>query len=191
MTAITGIPLNLLRTWLPGNDERERPQIVLSTVHDGRPDARTVLLSEWDAEGFFFHTDSRSRKVADIRENPNVSLVVLWPGFTRQLTVQGVAEIAPADEQVAAYERRSPYLKALAWLNDDELAQLPRSERVARWEAFLEQTDVSAVEPPATWIGFRVRPTRLTFWESDPDTASRRTEFTHTDSGWEQRFLPG
>jgi pyridoxamine 5'-phosphate oxidase len=191
MTPLTGIPLNLLRTWLPANDDPDRPQIILATVRDGAPDARTVLMSEWDAEGFFFHTDARSRKVTDIRSEPRVAIVVLWPGFTKQLTVQGVAEIAPAEEQIAAYERRSPYLKTLAWLNDDDLAQLPRSERVARWQQFLEQRDVTELEPPATWIGFRVRPTRLTFWQSDPETASRRVEFRETSDGWHEQLLAG
>lgn len=161
--------------------------MILSTVSaSGGADARTVLLTEFDDEGLYFHTDSRSRKVADIAENPLVALTFLWPGFTRQLVVQGTASIAPASEQSAAFEARSPYLKQLAWQNSAEFAQLPLEERRAQWAAF----EVPA-SPPTTWIGFVVRPHRLTFWGSNPDAASRREEFTLVDGAWQASYLPG
>jgi pyridoxamine 5'-phosphate oxidase len=150
------------------------------------PDARTVLLTEFDSEGLYFHTDSRSRKVADIAANPAVALTFLWPGFTRQLVVQGRAEVAPAPELVAAFEARSPYLKQLAWLNSSEFAQLDLDERLSQWAAF----ELPA-EAPTTWIGFLVRPTRLTFWSSNQDAASRREEFALVDGDWVASYLPG
>jgi len=176
----------MLADWLPANDVAERPQMILSTSRDGAPDARTVLLTEWDDAGLYFHTDSRSRKVADIAANPAVALTFLWPGFTRQLVVLGQASVAPEEEQAAAFAARSPYLKELAWLNTVEFAQLPLEERVQRWAAF-EATEVA----PETWIGFLVRPTRLTFWEGNRDAAARRTEYVLENGQWAERYLPG
>lgn len=189
---LTGAAWDLVSTWLPANDIPERPQITLSTVSAaGAPDARTVLLSEFDARGFYFHTDSRSRKVSDIAANPAVAMTFLWPGFTRQLVVQGQAEVAPEEEIAAAFEARSPYLKQLAWQNSEEFAQLPLDERRAQWAAFLAANSEGIAQPP-TWIGFLVRPTRLTFWQSNPDAASLRTEYALTDDeGWVERYLPG
>jgi pyridoxamine 5'-phosphate oxidase len=177
----------LLHEWLPPNSSPDRPQMILSTVSpDGGADARTVLLSEFDDEGLYFHTDSRSRKVADLAANPAVALTFLWPDFTRQLVVRGIASVAPPAEQASAFERRSPYLKQLAWQNSPEFAQLPLDERVSRWASF----DVPG-GPPATWIGFVVRPARLTFWQSNPDTASRRDEYALVDGSWVLSHLPG
>lgn len=181
---MTSFPL--LDEWLPGNSSVDRPQMILSTVNDGVPDARTVLLTEFDDTGLYFHTDSRSRKVADIAANPAVALTFLWPNFTRQLVVQGTASVAPADEQASAFARRSPYLKQLAWQNSPEFAQLPLGSRVAEWASF----DVPA-EPPATWTGFVVAPTRLTFWQSNPDAASRRDEYSLVDGAWTLAHLAG
>ena len=177
----------LLNKWLPDNDQLERPQMILSTVSpDGGPDARTVLLTEFDDEGLYFHTDSRSRKVRDISLSPAVAMTFLWPNFTRQLVVQGLASVAPSDEQARAFANRSPYLKQLAWLNSPEFAQLPLPERVQQWASFgVPET------PPPTWIGFVVRPTRLTFWQSNPDTASRRDEYALIDGEWALSHLPG
>ena len=177
----------LLDEWLPANHDPERPQMILSTVSgSGIPDARTVLLTEFDREGLYFHTDSRSRKVADIAGNPAVALTFLWPGFTRQLVVQGEAEVASAPELAAAFGARSPYLKQLAWQNSSEFAQLDLDERLSQCAAFQPPA-----EAPATWIGFLVRPTRLTFWASNQHAASRREEFTIADGCWVSRYLPG
>jgi pyridoxamine 5'-phosphate oxidase len=151
-------------------------------------------MTEFDEDGFYFHTDARSRKVANILENPLVAITFLWPNFTRQLVVQGRAEVAPADEIAAAFESRSPYLKQLAWQNSEEFAQLPLEERRELWAKFLvEQGD--AVTQPPTWTGFLVRPHRLTFWESNPDAASLRTEYSLVSGSllgdWTLSYLPG
>ncbi len=180
----------LLDDWLPANSSVERPQMILSTVSpDGGPDARTVLLTEFDDEGLYFHTDSRSRKVADIAANPAVALTFLWPNFTRQLVVRGLAEFAPAVEQDRAYRARSPYLKQLAWQNSPEFAQLPLEQRLALWASFSDDDHLR--HPPETWLGFLVRPTRLTFWQSNPDAPSRRDEYTLVGGSWELTHLPG
>lgn len=184
-------PWDLVAEWLPSNDDLDRPQISLATVNaSGEPDVRTVLLTEFDREGFYFHTDALSRKAASIIANPAVAIAVLWPGFTRQLTILGRAEVAPPAEIAAAFEKRSPYLKQLAWQNTFEFAQLPRKERVERWAEFAAANDFW-FDQPDNWIGFLVRPSRLTFWQSDAETASRRTEYWATSGGWTVTHLPG
>jgi len=180
----------LLADWLPENSAPERPQMILSTISStGGPDARTVLLSEYDESGFYLHTDSRSRKVADMTANPAVAFTVLWPNFTRQLVVQGLAEVAPEEEIAHAYRVRSPYLKQLAWQNSIEFAQLPLEERRAQWASFTD--DPASLEQSPTWIGFLIRPSRLTFWASNEGAPSRRKEFTLVDGEWVTTYLAG
>ena len=184
-------PWDLVDEWLPANDDPERPQMTLSTVTpSGEADARTVLLTEYNTDGFFFHTDAMSRKASNIVTNSSVALTFLWPGFTKQLVVQGRAEVAPAYEISAAYEKRSPYLQQLAWQNTFEYAQLPFEERTARWAAF-QKEHADGFTQPDTWIGFLVRPTRMTFWRSNPDAASRRVEYRESSGGWTVAYLPG
>jgi len=181
----------LAAEWLPPNDDPERPQVTLSTVDvDGAPDARTVLLSSFDRDGFAFHTDAASRKVEQITARPLVAMTVLWPGFTRQLVVRGRAETADDAALAGAYAARSPYLQQLAWLNSHEFAALPLDERRRRWDAF-EREHADGFEQPAGWTGFVVRPTRLTFWVSAPDTASRRREWSLGPGGWAHEYRAG
>ncbi|HEY8317845.1 MAG TPA: pyridoxamine 5'-phosphate oxidase family protein [Amnibacterium sp.] len=190
MSDLSGEVLAEVAAWLPPNDEPDRPQIQVATVdEDGRPDLRTVLLSEWDERGFVFHTDARSRKADQLAARPGVAVLVLWPGFTRQLVVRGRAEPLDADRIAGGYAKRSPYLRQLAWLNDDELAQAGQEQRRARWAAAAGH-DFSA--PPESWTGYLVRPERLTFWRSDAEGPSHRVEYREEPGGgWSTHHLPG
>ncbi len=182
-------PAALATAWLPGEGE-DRMLMTLSTIdEDGFPRSRTVMLSEFDGGRFYFHTDALSRKAADLAGNPKVSLTILWPGFTRQIVVQGTASPAPDDEVAETYRRRSPYLRQLAWQNTAEFARRPLAERVAQWTEFRD----AEPEPgqPDRWVGYAVTPHRIMFWVSHPDAASRRVEYTRTADGWEHRYLPG
>ena len=192
MIDLTGEVLAAVHGWLPGNDEPERPQIQVATVDDeGRPDLRTVLLSEWDERGFVFHTDSRSRKSAQLASRPDVAVLVLWPGFTRQLVIRGRAEPLDPERVARGYAKRSPYLKQLAWQNDSELAQQGRDERVAAWAEFGRAHPPDGLPAPPSWTGYLVRPDRLTFWRSDTDGPSHRTEYRADGDGWVVEHLPG
>lgn len=184
-------PWVLLRAWLPANDDPTRPLMTLATVgDDGRPDARTLLLSEYDDTGFYFHTDSRSRKVAQLAGHAAVALMLHFPETKRQITVQGTAAPAPADELQRAYRARSPYLQQLAWQNTVEFAGMPHADRVSSWTRFREEHADGFGQPP-TWVGYHVAPSRLTFWVGADDTASRRTEYTLTPEGWAVSLLAG
>ncbi|MBA8817488.1 pyridoxamine 5'-phosphate oxidase [Microbacterium halimionae] len=182
-------PSALAADWLPTADE-PRLLMTLSTIDsEGFPRSRTVMLSEFDGESFFFHTDTQSQKVQDLAQNSRVALTVLWPGFTRQLVVQGTASIAPAAEVSDAYEKRSPYLQQLAWLNTTEYARMPLATRVSEWAHYAER--VPAPQQPQGWVGYAVKPHRMLFWVSHPNAASRRVEYTRNGSEWEHQYLPG
>lgn len=190
--AITPDPLALAALWLPDNDDPDRPQINLGTVDaEGFPDARTVLLSRFDEQGFYFHTHARTRKTSQIWADPRVSITVLWPGFTRQLVIQGIAETSPAAEIARTFKERSPYLQQLAWQNKHEFAQLPVQERERQWAAFLAEHPAGTLQQPEHWTGYLVRPVRLTFWQSNAAAASLRTEYRNTPQGWQIVSLAG
>ncbi|MEI4272216.1 pyridoxamine 5'-phosphate oxidase family protein [Klenkia sp. LSe6-5] len=183
-------PWVVARSWLPADDDPERPQVTLATTGaDGCPDARTVLLTAFDETGFAFHTARTSRKVAELAADPRAALVVLWPGFTRQLVVRGgVVPDGPADA-ARAWAARSDHLRRLAWLGTDELAGLDRAGRVAGWAA--DVPTGADTDPAPGWVGYRVRPVELTFWAGGVDTASRRLQYSLVEGTWRTRWLAG
>lgn len=188
-------PWNLLRDWLPPNDDPARPiMTVASVTADGRADARTQLLSEYDDRGFYLHADANSRKVRQFESNPNVALVLHFAEALHQLVVQGVAEPAPDAEKARVYAARSPYLRQLAYQNSHDFAQLPQPVRLALWAEFQAEQPIDELAPPPNWAGYLVRPLRLSFWFGDPDTASRRADYTRAtvdDATWSLELRAG
>ena len=189
----TPYPLALLGLWLPASTAELKPLMTLATADpDGTPDVRNVLLSEFDGEHLYFHTDARSRKVAVLDANPRVALSMVWVEIGRQVTIQGTVDRASETEARAAYSNRSRYLQLLAWRNDLATAQLTSPARRAEWAAFAAEHPEGTLEAPANWLGFRVRPTRLTFWRGDPEGPSTRTEYRWNEDGsWTVSRLAG
>ncbi|MFJ4037077.1 pyridoxal 5'-phosphate synthase [Microbacterium sp. NPDC090007] len=188
--ALVDDPLALLVRWLPAHDSELRPLAALSTIgRDGLPSLRHVLISDRDATGLYFHTDSASTKVAEIAANPVAAMAVAWPETGRQLVARGVVERVNASEAAAVYRQRSRYLQLLAWVNTHENAQLPAAARRHLWSEFDDAHPV--LDPPERWVGFRLRPVTLTFWRGDAQGQSTRQHYTLTEGRWSGRVLAG
>ncbi|WP_262850057.1 pyridoxamine 5'-phosphate oxidase family protein [Mumia quercus] len=183
-------PYHLLAAWLDVAPDGDPPLMTLASRDlDGAPDARTVMVNGFDGERLSFHTDSRARKADQLDAFPYAVAVLAWPQEARQLVAAG--EVAPATDTEAAqlFDACPRDLQLLAWLNDPEMAQLPREERVERWRRFDEKHPL--LTPPRTWRCFHLVPRRLTFWGGDDEGPSRRLEYERTPEGWTARRLPG
>lgn len=186
-------PLVLAAAWLDGADAAP-PTMTLSTIGlDGYPSARTVLLSRFDGARFHFHTDTRSRKAAELAAVPRATVTLHQPEHARQLVVTGDVAVVTAEEARDAYAARSRYLQVLAWLNDHELAAEPDVRRRERWAAF-ERDRGADLEPPETWAGYAITPVRMLFWQGDAAGPSNRLAYSRdpgADGGWRLERLPG
>lgn len=182
-------PIALLRRWLP-SPQSPPPLMALATNgRDGYPRVRHVLLSEADDSAVYFHTDSRSSKVAELAAQPRAAITLAWPAVGRQLVAHGDVRVTTDDQLRGVYSRRSRYLQLLAWLNDDEMAALPEHERRSRWSEFDAAHDV--LTPPDTWTGFAVHLREVTFWRGDPNGPSHRIRFRADGDKWTSEVLAG
>ena len=183
-------PLRLATAWAADAAYRAPLESVLATVGpDGYPEARTVLVSRLDADGFHVNTQSTSAKAAALAVTPKAALVVRFAEWGRQLTVQADVTPQTPDQAATVYRERSPYLQTLAWLNDPTFAALPLETRERQWAGF--DAAAAATTPPEGWTGFVLRPWRYVFWATSTTTASRRLEYARTPDGWRRTLLPG
>lgn len=183
--AAPGDPLGLLGSWLPDPREPVKPLMVLATIGlDGYPDARNVLLSGFDGARLHFHSESRSRKAAELAAVPRATAVLVWPEHARQAVVTGDVEAETAEEAAAVYPTRTRALQLLAWLNTDELAARPLTERRAAWAQFDAAHPEQPLAPPATWVGYAITPRRIAFWRGDPEGPSNRLVYTLAGGAW-------
>jgi pyridoxamine 5'-phosphate oxidase len=161
---------------------------------EGVPSVRMVLLKGHGPDlgeggGFVFYTNARSRKGRELLANPQAALLFHWKSLRRQIRIEGpLAEVdaASADAYFASRSRDSQ-LGAVA---SDQSAPLDaRATFLARYAETEARFTGQAVERPAHWTGFRLRPEAIEFWIDRPHRLHERRLFVHAGGGWTSTLL--
>ncbi len=160
--------------------------MTLATVDAaGAPHARIVLLKEADEQGFVFFTNYQSRKGEELASSNMASLLFWWHPLTRQVRIEGSVEKVSPKESDAYFDTRP---------RDSNLSAIasPQSRPVAdrkALESMIAEVETNSagatLQRPAHWGGYRLRPTRLEFWQGRPDRSHDRIEYQRSAStGW-------
>jgi pyridoxamine 5'-phosphate oxidase len=163
-------PIDLFRRWFDeaiASGSRLPDAMTLATASkDGKPSARMVLLKQVDEEGFVFFTNYRSSKGRELKENPQAALVFYWTQLDRQVRVEGSVERISRAES-------DDYFKTRPRESQLGAAASPQSEVIANRKvlekSFRELDELyggRAVDRPAHWGGYRLKPERIEFWQN-------------------------
>src|SRR5678810_1408622 len=138
-------------------EARDPNAMTLATANaEGVPSARIVLLKGFDQRGFVFFTDYRSRKGAELAENPRAALVFYWPELERQVRITGGTTQTDRQESEEYFRSRPRGSRLGAWISEQSRVIPARSTldaAVAEVEERFAKTDVPA---PPHWGGYRV-----------------------------------
>lgn len=195
-SAVADDPVVQFEAWLAEAAERgvyEPNAMVVGTIGaDGVPSSRTVLLRAVDAAGFVFYTDRSSRKGRAFAAHPVAALLFPWYPLHRQVIVTGeVSEVDDAESD--AYWASRPHGSRLAGTASHQSEPIPsRAALDERVQALAAQYPEGADVPrPDRWGGYRVRPTRIEFWQGRTSRLHDRIVFTRTAEDWQvQRLQP-
>lgn len=194
-------PLHWADAWLKKATEdavsRNPNSMTLATVDgDGRPSSRIVLCKGFvpDPGYLVFYTNYNSRKATELLENPRVSVCFHWDAIGRQVRLDGVAVIAPAEESDAYFASRHWGSQLGAWGSD-------QSQSIVSRDALLDQifsrardlgvpvsSDLASltepVEPsiarPLHWGGYRIWPDSAELWLEGRDRVHDRARWTRS-----------
>lgn len=168
--------------------------MVVSTADaEGRPSSRTVLLKQYDDQGFVFYTNYDSRKARELAHNPYISLLFPWHPMARQVIVTGTARRTDREE-TAAYFRTRPHGSQLgAWASTQSAVISGRGELdVTYAELDARYPEGERVPVPPHWGGFRIAPQTVEFWQGRENRLHDRLRYVaRSDGGWRiERLSP-
>lgn len=181
-------PLEVLGGWL--NEARESgaeapgAMTLVTATTEGAPSARTVSLKRVEADALVFTTALWTRKVEELRLNPQVAAVFYWPALGRQVRIEGRGEIAGRELAEELFAGRPPdhQLQALVSRQGETIDGLdPLRERLARLRA---ETVGQPIECPPEWGAVRIVPDRIEFWEEAPDRIHDRRLYEADGDEW-------
>ncbi|HSK13958.1 MAG TPA: pyridoxamine 5'-phosphate oxidase, partial [Phnomibacter sp.] len=171
----------------------EMNAMTLATAgNDGFVDARTVLLKGYDEHGFVFFTNYNSEKSRQLDAYPQCCLLFYWRELERQVRINGIAERISSAESIAYFNSRPDGSKIGAWASPQSMVVAGKAWLKETFEYYAERFKHGEIPKPPHWGGYRVKPTRMEFWQGRPSRMHDRILYTPQDDGtWKiERLAP-
>ena len=188
-------PFLQFETWFEDANKAEPiPNAMsLATVRpSGAPMIRTVLLKLFDANGFVFFTNFKSRKAKQIVENPNVAVLFNWVALERQVSINGVAEKVETNESLKYFMTRPRGSQLGAWVSDQHSVLSSRKILEMKLVEIKRKFADGKIPLPDFWGGFRIKPKSFEFWQGRPNRLHDRFSYSKIDDqSWKiERLAP-
>lgn len=149
----------------------------LATVDKtGRPSVRVMYLVSVD-RGFVFLTNSESQKAKEVEETPHAAVCFSWLEIGRQVTVKGAVQKLENNEADAVFLTMPRDIRLVATVSHQSSPINDREDLEHSLKASVLSLSGREVVRPESWIGFRVLPMEIEFWQHRPRDLQDRIHY--------------
>lgn len=158
--------------------------MVVSTVGaDHRPSARILLLRNFDADGFVFYTNYKSRKGKEIEANPFCCLTFFWPELERQVRIEGKLRVQDSKGSDTYFMSRPRSSRLGAWASPQSEVIAGRTALDQVLEKLTKDFDGKEILRPDWWGGYVLEPDRYEFWQGRESRLHDRICYMKQETG--------
>lgn len=151
---------------------------------DCKPSARTVLLKDYDSNGFVFFTNYSSRKGKELIENPNAAILFFWRELGRQIRIEGTIEKVTTQESEDYFHSRPVDSQIAALASHQSSVISDRKALENKFDELKEMYKDRIIPLPEYWGGFRLIPETIEFWKGRQNRMHDRFRYTKKSGGW-------
>ncbi len=187
VTDVPEDPIELLKTWLADAVSlkiKDANAFVISTVVNGQPDSRVVLIRDILEDGFHFYTNYGSKKALDLEGNNKVAINIFWPEMDRQIRMYAIVEKLSNTLSDDYFKTRPRASQIGAWASIQSTELDTRQTLEKRIEDLEKQFEGKEVTRPNFWGGYKVSPSYYEFWQGRPSRLHDRIIYKSSDSNW-------
>jgi len=177
-------PLELFDEWMSRAIDAGVEQPHAMTLATAAPAARTVILKNLDARGFWFASSSDSPKGRELDADPRAALLFYWRELGRQVRVVGTVERGSPEESAADFLERGVHARA-GVIAGHQSEPVSAAERDV--DAALERAESGEVS--ADWIAYVLRPETIEFWQASTTREHTRLRYKRLETGWTTDIL--
>lgn len=190
------MPFITIKDWLSrekalGSPTPDRAVLATTSSKDGAAHSRVIAIREVAHEGILFFTQTGTRKVLEITENPLASMTFWLALQQRQIILEGL--IKPLSQQDnEAYWRSLPRERQLQFCAYGPTSSQPikslssLEERYHELIKFYEGKDIPMSE---FYCGFRLKPDICYFYTLGRNNFSEVYMYTHNHDAWQRQML--